>query len=210
MSIEPTPTVPPRSTSAPRPMYEEANGLTRAAFLDLNGTLVMPVQAAHPREYALLPNAVEAIRLLNREGFACLVITVQSRIAKGMYSKEDFLSWFSRFQADLSTEGATVQGPYFCPHWRGDRCACKKPQTLLYRQAGDNHRIDLAHSVVVGDDISDMLAAKELGCAGCLVRTGWGERVIREQSADRVADHVAADVLQAAQWIISRMTGGSP
>ncbi len=149
--------------------------MTRAAFLDLNGTLVMPVQATHPREYVLLPMAVEAVRLLNRAGFACPIVTVQSRIAKGLYSTEDFLSWFSRFRAHLSSEGAKVEGPYLCPHWRGDRCACKKPQTLLYREAADRLGIDIARSVVIGDDISDLLAAKELGCAGyleCLTKPG--------------------------------------
>ena len=181
----------------------------RAAFLDLNGTLVMPVQATHPREYVLLPMAVEAVRLLNSAGFVCPVVTVQSRIAKGLYSTQDFLSWFSRCRAHLSAEGAVVQGPYLCPHWREDRCACKKPQTLLYRQAADDLGIDIARSVVIGDDISDVLAARELGCAGCLVLTGWGERVIRERAADSVADRVTADVFEAAQWIVSRITGGS-
>lgn len=183
--------------------------MTRAAFLDLNGTLVMPVQASHPREYALLPTAVEAVRLLNRMGFTCPVVTVQSRIAKGLYSTEDFLSWFSRFRAHLSAEGATVEGPYLCPHWREDRCACKKPQSLLYRDAADHLGIDIARSVVIGDDLSDVLAAGELGCPSCLVLTGWGERVIRERGADRMAEYVATDVLGAAQWVISRIAGGS-
>ncbi len=186
-----------------------AERLTRAAFLDLNGTLVMPVQATHPREYVLLPMVVEAVRLLNREGFICPVVTVQSRIGKGLYSTQDFLSWFSHFRANLSTEGAAVEGPYLCPHWREDRRACKKPQTMLYSEAADRLGIDIARSVVIGDDISDVLAARELGCPGCLVRTGWGERAIRERGADRVAGCVAADVLEAARWVISGIAGGS-
>jgi hypothetical protein len=36
----------------------------RAAFLDLNGTLVEPVRVSHPREFYALPHALEAVRLL--------------------------------------------------------------------------------------------------------------------------------------------------
>ncbi|MDP9353174.1 MAG: HAD-IIIA family hydrolase [Chloroflexota bacterium] len=183
--------------------------MTRAAFLDLNGTLVMPVQAAHPHEYTVLPMAMEAVRVLNRAGFTCPIVTVQSRIGKGLYSIPDFLSWFSRFRSDLSAEGAAVEGPYLCPHWREDRCACKKPQTLLYREAAHHLGANMANSVVIGDDISDVLAARHLGCVGYLVPTGWGEKSIRERAADLAAHHVAADVLEAAQWVVSGILGGS-
>ncbi len=182
--------------------------MTGAAFLDLNGTLVMPVRATHPREYALLPMAAAAVRLLNRAGFVCPVVTVQSRIGKGLYSAADFLSWFSRFRAGLGAEGAMVEGPYLCPHWREDRCACKKPRTLLYREAADDLGIDLARSVVIGDTAADVLAAKELGCPGCLVRTGWGEAAILRDRADELADYVAADVLGAARWVIAEAARG--
>ncbi len=183
--------------------------MTRAAFLDLNGTLVMPVQATHPREYVLLPMVVEAVRLLNREGFACPVVTVQSRIGKGLYSIEDFLSWFSHFRANLSAAGAAVEGPYLCPHWREDRCVCKKPQTYLYHQAARELGIDVVRSVVIGDTTADVLTARDLGCPSCLVRTRWGEEAILRDRADELAEYVAADVLEAARWVISTASGGS-
>ncbi len=183
--------------------------MTGAVFLDLNGTLVMPVRATHPREYAPLPMAAAAVQLLNHAGFVCPVVTVQSRIGKGLYSADDFLSWFSRFRAYLSAEGAMVEGPYLCPHWHEDRCACKKPRTLLYQEAANDLGIDIARSVVIGDTAADVLAARELGCPGCLVRTGWGEAAILRERADELADYVGADVLEAAQWIVSGIAGGS-
>ncbi len=67
----------------------------------------------------------------------------------------------------------------------------------------------MANSVVIGDDISDVLAARHLGCVGYLVPTGWGEKSIRERAADLAAHHVAADVLEAAQWVVSGILGGS-
>ncbi len=40
-----------------------------AVFLDLNGTLVEPVQPTTLDEYTLLPRAIAAVQLLNSIGF---------------------------------------------------------------------------------------------------------------------------------------------
>lgn len=58
----------------------------RGVFLDLNGTLVMPISPRSLDELMPLPGALEAVRLLTEAGFICPVITVQSRIAKGIYT----------------------------------------------------------------------------------------------------------------------------
>lgn len=174
-----------------------------AVFLDLNGTLVTPVQVTHPTELTALPNTGAAVRLLTLAGFACPVITVQSRISKGVFSLQDFLHWFAGFQGELSRQGATLYGPYVCPHAGRDGCACKKPKTRLYTQAAEELGVDAAQSVVVGDDIADLLAARHLGCRACLVRTGWGTAAIERYRADQIADFVAADILDAARWIVS-------
>jgi D-glycero-D-manno-heptose 1,7-bisphosphate phosphatase len=179
----------------------------RAVFLDLNGTLVMPVKVGHPTEYMLLPGAGEAIRLLNQHGFICPVITVQSRISMGIFSLGAFDSWFRPFQRELRQQGAEIVGPYLCPHQSRDACKCKKPQTALYRQAAANHDIQLTRSVVVGNTLADLFAARSLGCASCLVRTGWGEQALRERNAAGAATYVAADILDAARWIVETQIG---
>lgn len=173
----------------------------RAVFLDLNGTLVQPVRVLHPQEYTLIPGAIDAIRLLNQHGFICPVVTVQSRIAKGTYSTDDFLSWFHGFMNDLREQDAVVLGSYFCPHRGSDNCVFKKPRPDLYRQAASELDIDMRQSVIIGDTHPDILAAHELGCTSCLVRTGWGERELVERHAGNLATFVATDALDAAHWI---------
>jgi len=63
----------------------------KTAFLDLNGTLALPVTPQRPSDLQPIPGAFEAVARLTRAGFVCPVITVQSRIAKGLFSLEDFL-----------------------------------------------------------------------------------------------------------------------
>ena len=178
--------------------------MMRAAFLDLNGTLVEPEQVTNPRELTLLPFAIEAVRLLTNHQFLCPVVTVQSRISKAIFSLDDFLVWFTQVQQEMERAGAALLGPYICPHQGRDVCECKKPHTSLYQQAASDNGIDIAQSVVIGDTWDDMRAAQALGIPGCLVRTGWGERHIHEHQADQVATYVARNVLEAARWAIAR------
>lgn len=176
--------------------------LLPAVFLDLNGTLVLPVQAGSPHDFCLIPGTVESVRLLNAAGFVCPVVTVQSRIAKGVYSQEAFLDWFAAFRAMLSSEGAEITGPYVCPHRSSDKCDCAKPQPKLYLQAAEEHGIDLTRSFVVGDSAGDVLAAVSVGMAGgCYVRTGWGPRPGDEREKDAL--FVGDDLLAVARWMVS-------
>ena len=115
----------------------------RAVFLDLNGTLVLPIIVQSPSELKLIDGASAAVATLTEAGFVCPVVTIQSRIAKGLFSLEDFHVWFRSLAVELDKHGAKVVGPYVCPHRFSEACPCKKPGTFLYEQAAIEHGIDL-------------------------------------------------------------------
>src|SRR3954467_6435217 len=144
----------------------------RAVFLDLNGTLVMPILVEHPRQLALIDGAAHAIAKLSTAGFICPVVTIQSKIEKGLFSADEFTSWFAVFKDLLGRHGADVVGPYVCPHRFANPCPCKKPNIVLYERAAVDHAIDLHRSFVVGDSAANVQAAFHFGGQGCLVRTG--------------------------------------
>lgn len=175
----------------------------RAVFLDLNGTLVMPVQPSSLDEFERLPGVVDAISRLNRAGFVCPVVTVQSRIAKGIYSIAEFESWFGAFANTLATDGAVVVGPYVCPHRFSVPCACEKPKTPLYERAAVDLGIDARRSWVVGDTASDVQAAVALNARPCLVRTGWGEHEENIRSATSLGAPIASSLTDAVDFILA-------
>ena len=178
-----------------------------AVFLDLNGTLVEPVQVTSPDQYELINGSAEAIALLNAAGFLCPVITVQGRIGRGMYSEADFLDWFEGFREDLEQSGAQLLGPYVCPHRARTDCACAKPGPFLYRKAEADFQIDCGLSYVVGDTIGDIRAAQVIGARGCFVETGWSAKDLAEYRHEAV--FVGADVLAVAEWIVRDRIGES-
>jgi D-glycero-D-manno-heptose 1,7-bisphosphate phosphatase len=175
--------------------------LRPAVFLDLNGTLVVPVRPSALSEYEAIDCAAEAVSVLSGAGFACPVITVQSKIGKGLFTEREFLSWFESFRARFAARQAFIDGPYVCPHRYAESCACKKPTGLLYRRAANELGLDFARSFVIGDSVEYMQAAQLLGCPGVLVRTGWPIG----SDAESRSSHVSADVLDASRWIVATL-----
>jgi D-glycero-D-manno-heptose 1,7-bisphosphate phosphatase len=174
----------------------------RGVFLDLAGTLVEPLKPERLDEITLIPGAVEAVARLSSAGFVCPVVTVQSRIAKGLWSLSEFEAWFANFAAELRRHGAIVAGPYVCPHRLAEPCPCKKPNTLLYDRAAAEHRLNPADCFVIGDSPEDVRAARRLGARGCLVRTGWAADPGVVEAAAPDASIVVSSLAEAADWIL--------
>lgn len=174
--------------------------MRKAVFLDLNGTLVLPVQAASPTEFQPISGSLDAVRLLNTAGFICPVITVQSRIQKGIYTEAEFRSWFALFQQTWAAENAILSGLYLCPHSAKANCGCHKPKPKLYFDAARDHQIEVESAYVVGDTLGDIQAGKAIGAKTCFVQTGWAERYLAEHADE--ADFVGADILAVARWIV--------
>ena len=158
----------------------------------------------------MIEGAGEAIARLSRAGFVCPVVTIQSRIAKGVFSADDFRSWFHEFSINLRSHGAAVVGPYVCPHRFCEPCECKKPATFLYELAAIDHNIDLQRSFVIGDSADDVCAAYRFGGRGCLIRTGWASNQVEVERAAPYSSFVADSFSNAVDWVLSASCWRNP
>jgi D-glycero-D-manno-heptose 1,7-bisphosphate phosphatase len=178
----------------------------RAVFLDRDGTIIEDAGfIGDPRKVRLLPGIAGAIRELNERGFQVLVVTNQSGIARGLLSLDDYRATERRLDELLSAENAAVDGHYFCPHLPelSGPCECRKPGTLLYRQAAERFGIDLTQSWWVGDRLRDVLPAITLGGKGILVLTGAGKDEANAASAQGFV--TTNDLDTAVQMIVSNI-----
>lgn len=182
-------------------------GERRAVFLDLNGTLVTPVLVEQLADLRLLDGVKDGVGRLCRAGFVCPVVTVQSRIEKGLFTNEEFRTWFEAFARSLAISGAVLTGPYVCPHRFATPCACSKPQTLLYERAATDHGLSLSDSFAVGDTAADLEAAKRFGGRGCLVRTGYAAGDAEAARAQRLASYNGRTFLEVVDWILRQEAG---
>ena len=145
-----------------------------AVFLDRDGTINHDSgYVSDPAKVVLLPTVGAAIRRLNERNIPVVVVTNQSGIARGMFTEAQYELVHARLDDLLAAEGASVTATYMCPHhpdFTGP-CECRKPGTLLFRRAAEEHGLDLAKSFYVGDRIRDLAPSRTLGGRGILVKT---------------------------------------
>lgn len=181
-----------------------------AVFLDRDGTLI------EERGYVdrldlltLYPWTSDALRLLNRAGFATVVVTNQGAIGRGIID-EAFLSEVHRtIDARLAAGHARVDRYYFCPHHPDavreefrQPCRCRKPGPGLIEQACSEMQLDVSRSFMVGDRWIDVRAGRAAGARPLLVRTGHGGHEADIPPENVKADAILNNLMEAVGWIL--------
>src|SRR5262245_15442054 len=159
-----------------------------AVFLDRDGTMIHDADyLSRLEDLRWFPWTIDAVRALNRAGFAVCVTSNQGGVGLGKYTEAFVQHVHDQMTEALDAAGARVDGWFYCPHHpkaiidalRID-CDCRKPKPGMVRQAQQQFDLDLARSFVVGDKLSDVELAGSVGARGILVRTGYGERVLAQ------------------------------
>lgn len=177
-------------------------GLRPAVFIDRDGTLITERHyLADPEGVTLVPGAEEALRRLREAGYALVVVTNQSGIARGLYTLDDYHAVAARLHGILADAGVPLDGTRFCPHHPDvtGACACRKPGTGMYLDAAGELGLDPERSWYVGDKVTDVLPAQALKGRGILVRSGYGAE--HEEAVPRGVE-VVDDFPAAAERIL--------
>jgi D-glycero-D-manno-heptose 1,7-bisphosphate phosphatase len=142
----------------------------RLALIDRDGTIIVDkVYLSDPDGIEFAPGAIEGLRLLRDAGFALVLITNQSGIARGYFDAATLERIHERLQSMLAAEGLRLEAIYFCPHGPDDGCDCRKPAPGMVRQAMRDLGFRPEEVVLVGDSDADMGAAAGAGIKGVRV-----------------------------------------
>ncbi len=178
-----------------------------AIFLDRDGTVNVEVNyLKSPDELRLIPGVAESIGRLRTGGYAVIVITNQSGIARRYFSLETLDAIHQRLHDELARRGTCVDAIYACTHHPDENCDCRKPRSSLYLRAAREHQIDLGRSLMIGDKDTDLLAARNLNMPSILVRTGFGAAQVAAvtQWTDYQPVYIADDLADATNWILAQ------
>ncbi len=171
-------------------------------LLDRDGPLLEDPGFVHRiADYRPLPGALQGLRLLQEAELGLAVLTNQSGIGRGIFSKEDYDRFQTHFIQDFAAHGVRIAASYFCPHAPDAGCECRKPATSMLERAERELDIDLARSWVIGDRPEDMQLARRGGCRGVYVLTGEGAHRRNELDSDVI---IAVDLVAAARLITQR------
>jgi D-glycero-D-manno-heptose 1,7-bisphosphate phosphatase len=147
-----------------------------ALFLDRDGVINVDHAYVHKQEnFQFVDGIFDLCRHAKQLGYLIFVVTNQAGIGRGYYSEQDFDALTQWMCARFDSQGAAIDKVYFCPfhpeHGLGPYkvdSPFRKPGPGMILQAADEFGVDLARSVLVGDNETDIRAGLAAG-VGCTV-----------------------------------------
>lgn len=150
-----------------------------AVFFDRDNTLIAnDGYLGDPKGVVLVEGAAAAVARARALGFAVVVFSNQSGVARGMFSEEAVHAVNQRLDEMLHDEDAraVIDRHEFCPYhpqasvdrYRQDS-DLRKPKAGMIHQAERQLALDLGRSWVVGDAPRDIDAGRAAGCRTVLV-----------------------------------------
>ena len=128
----------------------------------------------HPGELVMIPRAGKACALLNQAGVKIAVVSNQSAIGRGIISAEMLERIHDKLRGALAADGGRIDLVLTCIDAPGVESSRRKPAPGMLREAMEHFRIAREQTVMIGDQVSDLVAARAAGVLPVLVRTGKG------------------------------------
>lgn len=165
--------------------------------LDRDGTLIEHIHyLSDPKLVRFKPDLVSALAALGKEGFAFGIVTNQSIIGRALASQEEVGAVNQLIVDFLEQNDIKISFVFVCPHIPEDYCKCRKPEIGLGLRAISAFNLYPSLSYVIGDQESDILFGKNLGCTPIQIQ-GKAKR-------SHLAEYYARSLSDAANWILGK------
>jgi D-glycero-D-manno-heptose 1,7-bisphosphate phosphatase len=180
--------------------------VTAAVFLDRDGVLNhlvdrngTPVSPRLSDDFHLIDGAMGAVRMLHEAGYACVVVTNQPDLGRGLMAQTELDAMHDR----LGSAGPFA-GIYVCPHGTDDACSCRKPKSGLLITAAAELNIDLEQSWMIGDRWVDIVAGMDAGCRSVLIEHAFSLAPTSSGSPVLLAIEASVpDLISAAKIVLA-------
>ena len=172
--------------------------MNKAVFLDRDGTIIEHVHyLTDAAKVAIVEEGIEALKKLKDRGYLLVVVSNQSLVGRGYGTVEDVEAVNARMLELLAEGGVTIDCVKYCPHHPDDKCPNRKPNPGMLLEAGSELDIDIAQSVMIGDNITDVEAGGNAGCSlNVLLGAGEGS----------AGCTVAKDLPKAVEAVLAQTT----
>ena len=144
--------------------------LQRALFMDRDG--VINVDKGYVYQIAdcqFISAIFKLARAAKKRRYQLIIVTNQSGIARGFFSLQQYYILRDYIHCYFAKHHCVIDAEYYCPYHKNGLGVYqqdsydRKPQPGMLLKAAKERHLDLAHSILIGDKISDIEAGKRAG-----------------------------------------------
>ncbi len=170
----------------------------KVLFIDRDGTLVLEPEDYQVDSFAKLKFYPEVFQYLSKIAheldYELVMVTNQDGLGTDSHPEENFWPVHHFIIAAFENEGVFFKEVIIDKTFAHENAPTRKPGTALLQAYLDTHQYDLAHSFVIGDRITDVVLAKNLGSKAIWLKqdANLGADEINEQKAE-LKEYIALD-----------------
>ena len=177
--------------------------MKRILFIDRDGTLINEAPPTYQIDsfdkLEFYPRMFEFMGRIAREmDYELLMVTNQDGLGTADYPEDTFWPVQQFVMKSLENEGIHFTGVYIDKSYPKDNAPTRKPGTGMLTKYMDNPEYDMANSFVIGDRITDVQLAKNLGCKAIWLNNEPGLGGAEVIDSLRELDEVVA--LETSEW----------
>jgi len=170
-------------------------GKKKVIFIDRDGTLIKEppedFQVDSLEKLEFTPGVFRNLyKLRHYTNYELVLVSNQDGLGTDSFPSEDFEAAQNKFLTTFRNEGVEFDAIHIDPSMPEDNSPNRKPRTGMF---GDyiNGAYDLAASFVIGDRITDIELARNLGCRGIFYGDEGQLEMLKKQELDQWTDLIS-------------------
>lgn len=176
--------------------------MKKILFIDRDGTMVL-----EPSDYQLdsfdklefYPKAFQYLgKIANELDYELVMVTNQDGLGTDSHPEANFWPVHNLILKSFENEGVHFDAVYIDKSFPHENLPTRKPATGMLTKYIDNSEYDLANSFVIGDRITDVELAKNLGSKAIFINTDEG--LGSDEIASKLHELEAVIALKTTDW----------
>ncbi|MBS1567195.1 MAG: bifunctional histidinol-phosphatase/imidazoleglycerol-phosphate dehydratase HisB [Bacteroidetes bacterium] len=150
--------------------------MKRILFIDRDGVLIREAPPTYQLDsfdkLVFYPHVFEYLGRIAREfDYELVMVTNQDGLGTASFPEDTFWPVHDHVIRSLQGEGIHFSAVHIDRTFPADNAPTRKPGTAMLTRYLNNDQYDIPNSFVIGDRITDMQLAKNLGCKGIWLKT---------------------------------------
>ena len=170
--------------------------MKKALFIDRDGTLVMEPedeQVDSLEKLEFLPKVFRNMHFIAKNlDYELVMVTNQDGLGTSSFPEDTFWPTHNKILKAFENEGVVFDDILIDRHFPKDNAPTRKPGTGMMGKYMDGS-YDLANSFVIGDRLTDIELAKNLGAKGILINDGSLTDEMKSKGLDQFCALVTSD-----------------